>query len=441
MPTIGSLPNVCVVSVTWNKKYDILELLKSLENEKYQNKDVIVVDNNSSDGTVDAIHDQFPKTKVLVNAENLGGAGGFNTGITEAISCNKYKYIWLLDNDVYVDSEALCFLVDSMERYSQASVCGSKIYRKGTKKIQESGAYINWLLMSTVLNRADESEDRGEDDSLINVDYCAACSLLVRIDDIKIFGSMDAGMFVFWDDIEWCTRFKRGGRTILCDQRSKIWHYFGGDKPDLPWRVYYRTRNHVNFFLRYAHPLTRQIDNIFLKVHGEQGINNLKKLGFIELASAMEQGFLDGLQGKKGKWNPTLTPTIKNYESQETKLDGIEIIIFHESYIHNFFGKTHINQKVWMREQPFLQKFQLLLNLIVNQSMFVSLRPHIAMFFASIICIDNEGKKVYFQQNKIKRISWFLTREILFLTKRWSLLSARSLIHLVSYLIGLNKRK
>ena len=101
-------PKVAIVTVNWNKRDYVLNLLNSLKHINYDNYNIIVVDNASTDDSVTAIKEHFPNVNLIVNSENLGGTGGFNTGIKYVLEAtDKYKYIWLLDNDAVVEKDTL----------------------------------------------------------------------------------------------------------------------------------------------------------------------------------------------------------------------------------------------------------------------------------------------------------------------------------------------
>jgi GT2 family glycosyltransferase len=97
-------PSILMIIVTWNRKDYVLDLLNSLRNLDYPSSSIetVVVDNASQDGTVEAIREQFPQVHLICNPENIGGTGGFNTGLKWAFEQpeGKYQYLWLLDNDV-----------------------------------------------------------------------------------------------------------------------------------------------------------------------------------------------------------------------------------------------------------------------------------------------------------------------------------------------------
>jgi len=79
-------PAVLVIIVTWNKKSYVVDLLLSLQQLSYpvRQLDILVVDNASNDGTVDVLKNDFPHIHLIENKENIGGTGGFNTGLQYA---------------------------------------------------------------------------------------------------------------------------------------------------------------------------------------------------------------------------------------------------------------------------------------------------------------------------------------------------------------------
>ncbi|MBI4810028.1 MAG: glycosyltransferase [Ignavibacteriales bacterium] len=77
---MATSPRVFIIILSWNGKRDTIECLQSFEKVKYQNKKIIVVDNASSDGTVDEVTKMFSHVEVIVNNSNLRFAGGNNVG-------------------------------------------------------------------------------------------------------------------------------------------------------------------------------------------------------------------------------------------------------------------------------------------------------------------------------------------------------------------------
>src|ERR1041385_7762298 len=112
-----SVPSVAVILVNWNGKSDTLECLRSLEQDTYRLKRVIVVDNGSTDDSVEAIRRAHPLTNVIETGTNLGFTGGNNVGIRYALSSGS-DYVFLLNNDTTVAPDAVQALVDAAEAES-----------------------------------------------------------------------------------------------------------------------------------------------------------------------------------------------------------------------------------------------------------------------------------------------------------------------------------
>ena len=120
---------ILIIIVTWNKQDYVINLLNSLKHIQYplENLDILVVDNASNDDTVKLIRQKFPTVKLICNSENLGGTGGFNTGLAWAFEQaeDTYEYLWLLDNDVVVHENALQELLNTLDQNPDAAIADS----------------------------------------------------------------------------------------------------------------------------------------------------------------------------------------------------------------------------------------------------------------------------------------------------------------------------
>ncbi len=265
MKTEINTATVVAVIVTWNKKKDIMQLLEQLQDISYpQNRlEIVVVDNCSSDGTVPAIQSAFPQVRVLENSENFGGAGGFNAGMKWSLeNCPDADYLWLLDNDVLVDENALNALVSVMEVRPDAAICGSRIMnRENRSELIEIGAFIDYSFGDIRRNMPGEKELENPD-AVFEVDYVAACSLLARTSHVRKLGLWHEKFFIYWDDMEWGARFNAAGYKVLASKCSVVYHpSWAGRNADNSaiWRNYYRVRNALWFFSTYTQGLRRRL--------------------------------------------------------------------------------------------------------------------------------------------------------------------------------------
>ena len=123
------LDNLVIVICNWNKRDDVIRCLDSLKTAVPEETQVIVVDNASTDGSVEALEAYSGRPiHLLKNEENLGGTGGFNSGIREALK-GKCQYVHLLDNDVIVEEQTFRASLSLMEKKPEIGAVGSKLYK------------------------------------------------------------------------------------------------------------------------------------------------------------------------------------------------------------------------------------------------------------------------------------------------------------------------
>lgn len=241
---------VIAVMVVWNGISYLQKGLQSIYQVLRPEDDLLIVDNGSTDGSFEYIRNFFPQAAVLQTEKNLGGAGGFNAGTEIALASDLCKFIWLLDNDIYLDHDSLGPLINTLLQNSSAAAAGSQICMYYQPNIvQEIGAkYGQWLgsINCYYQNKPQLSK------SILpyEVDYLAACSLLIRIDVVKKYG-LFKDFFVFYDDVEWGLRIKSVGFKCFAVPASVIYHNFSGLKPIIAWREYYRKRNRCVCLLLY----------------------------------------------------------------------------------------------------------------------------------------------------------------------------------------------
>jgi GT2 family glycosyltransferase len=259
-------PCVQVIIVTWNREEDVVQLLDQLKELDYPGGkyEIVVVDNNSSDNTVRTIESRHPSVVLIRNDRNLGGAGGFNVGMRWVLSNRAYsRYMWLLDNDVHIDRDALKELVAVLENHQDAGMCGSRIMNiVKPNEVLEVGASIDYHTGRSRSNMPQDDE-LNDKQALFEVDYVSACSLLVRTELVRKIGLLNDHLFLYWDDKDWGVRFNNHGWKVLACNTSIVYH------PDWParreadnsniWRSYYGLRNCLWFFNNHTAGMKRRI--------------------------------------------------------------------------------------------------------------------------------------------------------------------------------------
>ena len=311
---------VLIIIVTWNKKEYVLNLLRSLDRQTYPSElvEILVVDNASTDGTARAIRNLFPGVKLIQNPENLGGSGGFNTGLRYAFSspADKYDYLWLLDNDVLVHREALAHLIDTLETHRDLGVCGSVMFQMDYPwRINEIGAFFDFDLGRLILNHhlAEIPHWRGRSletllseppdlsrylpglPPVVEVDYVAAASLLVRTNVARKAG-LWKDFFLHFDDVDWCLRIARLGYGVAVCTRSLIWHLSGIAKVPT-WVLYYDNRNVLEVVREHGDPISLKM--VFRRIARKPLYYAL--IGKPELGDLIAEAVRDFRKGRFGR--------------------------------------------------------------------------------------------------------------------------------------------
>ena len=128
-----TLPLVSIVMLSWNRKNDVRVSLGHVFDADYPSLEVIVVDNHSSDGTVEMVKENFPAAIVVPLAENIGIAG-WNKGFEIA----KGEYILVLDDDSYPDRDALSIGITRMMQESQCGILAMQVFNTDLQFVQTS---------------------------------------------------------------------------------------------------------------------------------------------------------------------------------------------------------------------------------------------------------------------------------------------------------------
>jgi len=215
---------VSVIVLNWNGRDDTLECLESVRRIDYPDFDVVVVDNGSADGSVDAIRGRFPSVRVLETGKNLGFAGGNNVGIRDALGRN-VEYVFLLNNDTVVDAGVLRHLAVAAESTPEGGIFGAKIYYylqrdllwfAGGKWSEEESNFLH-----VGQHEIDDGKRYAE---LSETDYACGCAFFVKSEVFRAVGLLDERFFLTFEETDLCYRARRVGFKSYFVPAAKIWH-------------------------------------------------------------------------------------------------------------------------------------------------------------------------------------------------------------------------
>lgn len=242
------MPRVTIIVLNWNGLMDTLGCLDSLASLDYPNCEVVVVDNGSMDGSVEALRARFPQITLIENGENLGYAGGNNVGLRHAMAQGT-DYALLLNNDTVVDLAFLRIMVDAAEAEPAVGIAGPTIYYHDRPDvIWSAGGAIDWQRGSTRMVGLDERDEGQFGAEPRPVDFVTGCAMLVRRAVLERVGLLDERFFAYYEETEWCVRATRAGFQIVHVPQAHIWHKISpAAQADSPLVHYYMTRNRLLF--------------------------------------------------------------------------------------------------------------------------------------------------------------------------------------------------
>jgi len=245
-----SSPLVSIIIVNWNEKKLLKECLTSIKDcTDYPNFGVIVVDNGSTDGSVEMIRRNFPFVKLIVNKTNLGFAKANNQGIKRALR-EGADYIFLLNNDTKViHGDWLTRMVEIAEANPDVGIVGCKlIYPDG--RIQHAGGRIN---VRGAFNIGTGQRDNGTYDEIKDVDCVIGAAFMIKRKVVQKIGLLDEGFSpAYFEETDYCVRASMAGYRIIYNPRTTIIHYEGVTVKRVllkPRRDFIRHKNRLRFML------------------------------------------------------------------------------------------------------------------------------------------------------------------------------------------------
>ncbi len=246
-------PHVTIVLVNYRGANDTLACLESFQTLDYASKDIIVVDNNSGDDSIELLKASRFKFELICSDINLGFSGGNNLAIKKVLErkndkdLENYKptdYIWLLNNDTEVGPSALTNLVKEAQK--TGGITGSLLLYPD-KQYQMVGTQINWLTGGTKGYKETELENG------MSVECVSGASMLIPTSLFKRIGLMDESYFLYFEDSEFCLRAREKNYPVTLAIGSRVYHKEGATTGKKSFATqYYFHRNRLKVLFQYA---------------------------------------------------------------------------------------------------------------------------------------------------------------------------------------------
>lgn len=221
---------------------------------------LIVVDNASTDGSVERLAGRYPRVKLVSLPRNRGYPGACNAAI-EVAEAQGAAFVLLANNDIV-------FAPDAVERMVAAAGTDARIGVVVPRIYYHARPTRIWSAGSVVSRTTGRTRQRGMDcqeaafppaPGLVDLEMCTGCCMLLRTSAARTVGAWREDFFLYYEETDWCWRLRRAGFRIVLDDRARIWHKVSesvGASSPLFW--YYVTRNHI-LFVHFDFPALRRL--------------------------------------------------------------------------------------------------------------------------------------------------------------------------------------
>jgi GT2 family glycosyltransferase len=245
--------DIFAVIVNWNQPMDTLECLASLKNQTIGEINIVLVDNGSTDKSVEIISKRHPEIKILPLPDNLGFAGGYNFGIQYALD-NNANFIFIINNDAFVDPNAISILLPNAQDSSIGIVAPIIFYADSPKQIWSSGGKLKPILLEHTKKEKQKKTIRSSTPQVIKRDFVTGCCFLAHRKTFETIGLFDERFQMYYEDSDFCIRLKKADLKILVVQDAKAWHKVSlssGGK-DSPNERFWMGKSSIQYFRKHA---------------------------------------------------------------------------------------------------------------------------------------------------------------------------------------------
>jgi N-acetylglucosaminyl-diphospho-decaprenol L-rhamnosyltransferase len=260
-----------VIIVNYNGGAMLVDCVRSALREQVAPERIILVDNGSRDGSIDAIESEIAGLTLLRNPCNAGFARAVNQSIRHALS-QAPEFVLLLNNDAELDPGALFAFSSLFERWREAAIVGGQL-RYPDGRLQSAFApfpsvaeeLVPRPLLRLVAPRRFARKTQGSDPVLVEC-VLGAC-FCVRASALPQLGLLDEDFFFFFEEIEWCRRAARLGMQVYYLPAARAVHR-GGQTANRfrgPARVEYQ-RSKLTFFRKTRPPAAYLAVSAFLVI-------------------------------------------------------------------------------------------------------------------------------------------------------------------------------
>lgn len=262
--------DVSIIIVSWNARDYLDKCLYSIYNEGSSlQKEVIVVDNASSDGSQEMVKEKYPQTNLQMLNENLGFAKANNIGIKIASG----EYLFLINSDVIVSTKTFERITKRFIEDQNVGLIGPKILTPAgipQKSVMRFPNLLNTLCAALYLHKVHPifpSTDMVPLDREMIVQVINGCFWATKKEALKTVGLLDETYFIYSEDVDWCKSFKNADYKVLFFPEVTAIHYGGASSKNAPIRFYVERYKAMMQYWKKFNPQTLAIYRGLLILH------------------------------------------------------------------------------------------------------------------------------------------------------------------------------
>ncbi len=244
---------VAAIIVNYNGVNILPDAIDSLKSSDYLNLVVIVVDNNSHDGSVEMLRDRYPDVVLIQNERNLGFAIGCNQGIRQAAEMNA-RYALFINSDAMVDAQTVSVLATFLKDNPQTGAVAPYIFYTHDKDLIWFGGGIVKLWLAHIAHRHIRRRFVASDHRAMESDYLTGCIFLARMDALDAVQGFDESYILYAEDVDLSLKMWRAGWQLWVTPEARGYHEVsvtsGGELS--PFKAYYRGRGTAILLKRFV---------------------------------------------------------------------------------------------------------------------------------------------------------------------------------------------
>jgi N-acetylglucosaminyl-diphospho-decaprenol L-rhamnosyltransferase len=239
--------DLSIVVVNWNTcnllHQNLSSIFQTLTGSEFE---VIVVDNASSDGSVEMVQTEFPQVRIIQNRENVGFARANNQAIRQSYG----RYLFLLNSDAVLKDQASQILLGIMEKTAHAGIVGAGLYNPdGTIQADHGNLPIlpvdlaSLFGLDKIINRILPDHTTSKETGWVK-----GAAMMLRKEMLDQIGLLDEGFFMFSEEIDLCYRAKQAGWKVLYVPEARVIHLEAGSTGQIVERVLRLYRGKLRYY-------------------------------------------------------------------------------------------------------------------------------------------------------------------------------------------------